>query len=420
MKKSQINPIEIIIHKISFYPKERMSVFSNLPNSIKSDVFLRLTPRLKSEIINKLSNQEIIKILETMDPDKATAVVRLLPKKRRTQVINLLDEDLKNSVEILTKFDSKTAAGIMSLDYIQVAESDKISLVAKRCQKHEKQTGRLPTVILMKKNKFIGYLPINKMAFAKPNDMAGKYNTKIPAIKHNMSRHDVVSFFKNHPHNKVVVMDADNDVIGIIYSDDILRIMKERESSSLYSFAGVYQEESVSDPISVKVKFRYKWLIINLATAFLASFIVGLFDGTIAKYVLLAVYMPIVAGMGGNAATQTLAVMVRGITLKQVSLKNFWTCLKNELGSGFINGVINALIVAAIVMIFNHDYKIALVLSFAMIVNLLVAAFFGTITPLIMERLGKDPAASATIFITTATDVLGFLTFLGTATLLLS
>ena len=135
---------------------------------------------------------------------------------------------------------------------------------------------------------------------------------------------------------------------------------------------------------------------------------------------ILEIYKPIVAGMGGNAATQTLAVQVRGISLRKIELKNAWNNLKSELGAGFINGLINGLIVATVVIVVNRDVKVAIVLGLAMIINLQVAAFFGTMVPLIMKKLGKDPATSATIFITTATDILGFMAFLGLATVVLS
>jgi magnesium transporter len=241
----------------------------------------------------------------------------------------------------------------------------------------------------------------------------------MPVISYAATHEEVVRLFKSHPHGKVAVLNDAGDVIGIIYSDDVLKLMQEREASSLYDFAGIRQEESVSDNAKHKVRNRYRWLIINLGTAFLAAFTVGLFEETLATYVLLAIYMPIVAGMGGNAATQTLAVLVRGIALKQVTLKDAWKPLRSELGAGLINGLINGVLVAAVVIIFNHDYKIAAILAMAMVINLVVAAFFGTLVPLIMSKLGKDPAASATIFITTATDVLGFLSFLGLATLIL-
>lgn len=214
-------------------------------------------------------------------------------------------------------------------------------------------------------------------------------------------------------------MDDNGSSLGVLYSDDVLSILKDKEGSSLYDFAGVHDEEEVTDPASTKVRFRYKWLILNLATAFLASFVVSLFDDTISRNVLLAVYMPIVAGMGGNAGTQTLAIMVRGIALNQIDSRNFWNPLIEEISAGFVNGVINGLLVFSIVLLVNHDFKVAIVLGIAMVVNLVVAATFGTIVPLIMKALGKDPASSATIFITTATDVLGFLAFLGLATLVL-
>jgi magnesium transporter len=308
----------------------------------------------------------------------------------------------------------------MNVDYIQVKASDNIADVAKKFKLHEKRTGRLPVILAMENEKLIGFMPGHELGFGRTSERIGKFVKKILTIKHSASHDEVTDFFRAHPHNKVVVLDDNDDVVGIIYSDDVLRLMQQQESASLYGFAGVSAEESVVDNAKRKVKFRYKWLIINLATAFLAAAVVGLFEETISKYVLLAVYMPIVAGMGGNAATQTLAVVVRGIALRQIELKNALRTLKNELGAGFINGVINGFLVAFIVFFKDNEPAIALILALAMVINLVVASFFGTLVPLIMSKLHKDPAASATIFITTATDVLGFLAFLGLATLILS
>src|SRR3989339_716264 len=200
---------------------------------------------------------------------------------------------------------------------------------------------------------------------------------------------------------------------------DYIQVGIDEEISALYDFAGVHDEESVTDGVMVKVKHRYKWLIINLGTAFLAASTVGLFNEVISKYVLLAMYMPIVAGMGGNAGTQTLAVLVRGIALNQIDLKTVWPTLRREATTGIINGLVNGILVASVVVIFNKNFKVAFVLGVAMVVNLFVAGFFGTLVPVIMKKLGKDPATSATVFITTATDVLGFMVFLGLATMIL-
>jgi magnesium transporter len=268
-------------------------------------------------------------------------------------------------------------------------------------------------------SRLLGSLPGYNLGLARPEDQASFFVRKIKTVSQSISTNKLLEIFRKNPHSKVVVLNNNKKVLGFIYSDDVLKFLHEKDALNLYDFAGVNREESVFDAVRTKVKFRYKWLIINLGTAFLASFTVGLFDETIAKYVLLAVYMPIVAGMGGNSATQTLAVVVRGISLKQINLKTMFRTLKNELGASFFNGLINGILVACIVLFKDGDIKLALILALSMIINLGVAAFFGTIIPLLMKRLGKDPASSATIFITTATDVLGFVTFLGLATLIL-
>jgi len=222
-----------------------------------------------------------------------------------------------------------------------------------------------------------------------------------------------------NPNTKVVILGQNQNILGIIFSDDIIKLLRRQESASLYTFAGVSQEESVFDNVDRKIKFRYKWLILNLGTCFLAAMTVSFFEKTITRNVLLAIYMPIVAGMGGNAATQTLAVMVRGMAFKQLDWRDIKRTLKNEVLAGFYNGILIGSIVFSISMYLNKNFIISLVLGLAMITNLVVSATFGTLVPVFMKKIKKDPASSATIFITTATDVLGFFVFLGLATILL-
>ncbi len=412
--------IDQIVNKISFHPDERLKLFLSLSPEIQATILLHLTKHIQHDIVNSLSDDKLLITLPNLDPDEATDMIQLLTKNRQKIFIPKLNEELRKSVELLSQFDPKTAAGLMNIDYIQVEETDTISDVAKRFKVHEQRTGRPPEIIVMQEGKVIGYLPGHELGFGQPKEEIKKHVQHISTIKHNADYEDVISIFKDNPHNKVAVIGEKENIVGIIYTDDVLKVLEEQESASLYDFAGVHEEESVTDSTSVKVKNRYKWLIVNLATAFLAAFTVGLFGKTISKYVLLAVYMPIIAGMGGNAATQTLAVLVRGIALKQIDLKTAANTLKHELGAGLVNGLINGVLVATVVFLVNKDLKMAFILAMAMIINLLVAAFFGTLVPLIMKSLGKDPATSATIFITTATDVLGFLVFLGLASLILS
>jgi magnesium transporter len=412
-----LNPVSL--GEVLFHKDRRTELFLELEEPKRIELLRSVTGHVKRDILRHLPDEELVKLLEMVDPDEATDWLQLLGPKQRERILGLVSQDLKDSLSTLLEFDAETAAGLMTLDYIQVDAKDNVSTVSKKFKQHEKRTGRPPVILVMSDNKLIGFLPGHELGFAARTELIGKYKKRIPTISYAASHDEVVQLFHAHPHSKVAVLNDAEDVIGIIYSDDVLHLMQEHESSSLYDFAGISQEESVSDSAKQKVHNRYRWLIINLGTAFLAAFTVGLFEDTLSQFVLLAVYMPIVAGMGGNAATQTLAVQVRGISLKQIELRTAWKTLKNELGAGFINGAINAVLVALVVIFVNRDFKIAFVLALAMVINLVVAAFFGTLVPLIMSKLGKDPAASATIFITTATDVLGFMAFLGLGTLIL-
>ena len=412
--------LSALINEISFHPDRRVEVFLSLPEDERAELILLLTAHIKKDLMTHLPEEDLLSVLERVDPDDATDLLQLLAVHKRERIIEKLSLGLKDTVSQLLQFDPQTAAGLMNVDYILVNAHDDIATVSKKFKLHEKRTGRLPVILVQRDEKLAGFLPGHELGFGRTREQISKYVKKILTIRSTASHDEVVEFFRSHPHNKVAVLDENNSVVGIIYSDDILRLLQEQESASLYGFAGVKAEENVTDPAKRKVKYRYKWLIINLGTAFLAAFTVGAFEETITKNVLLAVYMPIVAGMGGNAATQTLAVVVRGIALRQIELKNAFRTLKNELGAGFINGLINGFLVAFIVIVKDHSPAIALVLALAMVVNLLVAALFGTIVPLVMQKLRKDPATSATIFITTATDVLGFLAFLGLATIILN
>jgi magnesium transporter len=413
-----INPIAFT--DISFRRDKRVDLFLELEPDKRLGLIRSVTRSVRADILKRIPEEDFVSLLMAIEPSEATDYLQLLGKSRREKILEMLSAELKDSLSTLLAFDPETAAGLMTLDYIQAEPSDNIESVAKKFMKHEHQTGRAPVILVVADGKLQGFLLGHQLGLAAKSELIGKYAKRIPSVSYAAKHKDVVALFEAHPHSKVVVLNDNDEVVGIIYSDDMLKVMREESASSLYNFAGIRAEESVTDSAKAKVKNRYRWLIINLGTAFMAAFTVGLFEKTLDKFVLLAIYMPIVAGMGGNAATQTLAVQVRGISLKQIELKTAWRTLWNELGAGLMNGLINGVIVAAVVIALNHDFRIALVLAMAMVINLLVAALFGTMVPLIMSKLGKDPATSATIFITTATDILGFMAFLGLATLILN
>ncbi len=411
--------LHILTHQLSYSPKNRAEIFSALPLKDQSLVVMQLSKNVQSHLLLALPKEQVLALLEDLDPDDATDLLQTLPSRKQKEFLTLLSNELQYKISLLLEFDPKTAAGLMSLNYIQVVSTQKVSDISEQLQTHEKRTGKLPVILVLKEGALIGYLPIKNLLYADPKKHVEEYVEKVPSIKHTAGYKSVLSHFLEHPHKKAVVLGDQNTILGVLYSDDILRAYHEREAATLYDFAGVSNEETVFGSVKQKVRFRYKWLIVNLATAFLASFTVGLFDETISKHVLLAAYMPIVAGMGGNAATQTLAIIVRGIALNQITLRSALPTLRKEVLAALVHGIITGLLVAIVVLLTSRDLMMAFVLTVAMIANLLVAGFFGTVVPLVMSKLGKDPATSATIFITTATDVLGFLVFLGLASIVL-
>jgi len=380
---------------------------------------LSLPKKIRRDILTKLKSKEILNIINYLDPDEATDLLQEISKQRRNNILKKLGKEIQEKVEFLLKFNPKTAAGMMSLDYVEVEEDTTFQKIARIIRSHEKRTGKFPAILIVKEAKLIGELPSHTLALARKTTKIAKYKKRVPSVKYNENESEIIAKFKSHPHNKIVVLDEDEKILGIVYSDDILAVIESKSADSLREFASVSAEEDVLDPISSKVKHRYKWLITNLATAFLAASVISLFQDTISSFVYLAAYMPIVAGMGGNAGTQTLVVVVRGIALKEIELKTAKRVLLNEVIAGAINGIITGILVAIIASIWNKNPMLGVIVGVSMMISLMIAGFFGTLIPLIMKKLGKDPATSATIFITTATDVLGFSVFLGLATALL-
>lgn len=408
-----------IIEGIKNSRHSKLDVFRDVDEPIKGFVLLALPKQTRHQIMQGLHNHELVTILNTLDPDKATDLLQELSKRRSKHITMQLDTDVKEKVELLLSFNPKTAAGLMNLDYIVATPGMHFEDLSKDIEIHEKRTGKFPSILVVDNGKLIGELPGHVLALHKGKEKIDDHIKRVPHIRYDNDEHKVVDSFLKHPHDKVVVLDENEAIIGVIHSDDLLNLLDKRRANDLYGLAGVNKEENSQDGMFTKVRFRWMWLIINLGTAFLAASIVGMFEDTISKLTLLAVYMPIVAGMGGNAATQTLAVTVRGIVMHEITLRKSLPYVAREVGAGVINGAINGVLVAGVAVFINKNPMLGLVLAIAMICNLFIAALAGAIIPLIMKSLGKDPATSATIFITTCTDVGGFFVFLGLAQLIL-
>jgi len=411
------------IHNLinSFYSSDnKILYFKSLSNIHKSYLLYSVNDANKQKLLHHLNDNEIISIFNFLDPDEITDILQVLPKRRQKQILVKLNRKYKNKVKFLLKFTSNSAAGLMSLNYIIVSDTDSKKDIEKRLEKHLALGKREPTILVIdtNNNMCLGELRISALLFSKSGNLYSNLK-KIPVVNYNDDQEEVIDVFRKNRHEKVVVLGEDNSILGIIHAKDVFKVIEEEDTEDYYAMAGLDKQEDISDPARLKVKFRLGWLLINLATAFLAAWVVTLYEDTISKYVLLAAFMPIIAGMGGNAATQTTAILIRSLALKKIDSKLTKKIVGSEIFAALINGFIIGLIVGLIAYFYNQNLLFGLIVAIALIANMVIAALFGTLVPLILKLFNIDPASSSTVFVTTATDVFGFFILLGLASVFL-
>jgi magnesium transporter len=395
--------------------------FDNLSWHRQRELFFLLPDSVRERLVADMSRTQLRSFVGRLDPDEATDVLGYADDQTRDEVLSALDSTRREKLDFLLSFNPESAAGLMDLDYVTVQAEQSLAAVAQRVRRFEERRGRLPTILVLDDGDLLGELPGATLSLTESDDPIADYVQEIPHVRYDREDSEVLEVFRANRERTVAVLDGD-EIIGVIHADDLLTLVEETAGETLYEFTGVAEEESALDGPLSKVRSRYKWLIINLGTAFLAAAVVGLFEDTIASVAVLAAYMPVVAGMGGNAGTQAMAVTVRGISLGQVSLATGKRAVLDEAIAGGINGFITGALVAVIATAFSFaDFGVLLgaVIGVSMVANLVIAGFFGALIPLILDKTGQDPATSATIFITTATDVLGFFVFLGLAQVVL-
>lgn len=412
--------LEKIARKITYNPKKRMTYFKGLSLAERSAVFNILSPYLRQEIFNQLNTNEAVEILDQLDLRRAHYLLgNIKNSHRRKKIATSLKNDIYLKIEKFLQFHPKSSFSLLNLNYLFLSEDTSIGETALIIEDFLKNIGKVPEILVSRDGVLMGEVPLSVLVKEGNSRRLGLFVKQIKTIKYSSNRETIIKLLSARPHQKVAVLDNDESVLGVIYSDDVIDLLEKTPTAVLYSFAGVVESERPFDSVGSKVKHRYKWLILNMLTSFLAAGVVAFFEETMMQVVLLAAYMPVIAGMGGNAATQTLAVTVRGIAIGEVSLSNGRPVIIREILSGLINGLITGIFITIVAILFNQDPMLGLVVGLSVVVSLVVAGFAGTIIPLILRSIGKDPATSATIFITTATDVLGFVTLLGLASLLL-
>jgi magnesium transporter len=425
--KKDLSAVDNLLDKL--HPSDIAEVISNLPEKkrfelialenfkINPHVIVELTDELQKDILEKISSDKIVKIVNSLESDNALQIIENLTDEKKDRVLTKIPLEDKNLFEeTLSTYPENSAARIMQREFAAVPQDWSVGQTID----YLRETNELPKefleiFIINELNIPVGSVPSSRVLRTsrevKMNSIMNSNKFLIPA---EMDQEQVAYNFEQYNLFSAGVVDSNHKLIGMITGDDIVTIIKEEAEEDTLRLAGVSDEE-ISDTAFSITKKRFVWLAINLLTAILASTVISLFNASIEKVVALAILMPIVASMGGNAGTQTLTVTVRLIATKELIASNVSKIISKEFLVGLFNGLIFAVIAGIAIYIWFRDVHLSLLIAVAMTINMTAAGFFGIAVPIALNKLKIDPAISSSVFVTTVTDVFGFLSFLGLA-----
>jgi magnesium transporter len=401
--------------------KDREAAFSLLADRngrLAMEAVSELGPEAGAGLLATRSAEEIAKLAQEIPSDDAAALIDHLPEELSGAVLNLMRPKESGVVENLLEYDEQTAGRIMNPHVFALSEDITVGEAITELQTNRDVEMVLYLYVVDERRHLVGVTSLRRLLLVSPETPLKRIMTAdLISARVDMDQEEVARQVASYNLLAIPVVDEENKLVGVITVDDVIDVIKDEATEDIYRLAGVAGDERAFTPAGESLRKRLPWLGINLITAFLAASVVALFENTIDQITALAVFMPIVAGMGGNAATQTLTVIVRGIALGELTWGNARKALFKEAIVGVSNGVILGLVAAAVAFATRGSATLGLVLCAAMIINMFVAATAGTLIPLGLRAADIDPALASSVFITTLTDVIGFFSFLGLATL---
>lgn len=431
LDSGRLGPVRRLVNTLS--PAEIGNLLESLPHGKRvvvwglvdpeddGEVLVHVGDEVRESLLADMDTDEIVAAVEDLDIDDLADLVEDLPDTVIDEVLKSMDRENRERLEQVLSYDEDTAGRLMNPDVVTVRADTTLDVVLR----YLRLRGELPDhtdhlYVVSRRHQYLGRIAVQSLL---TNDATTPINQLLddeqPAIDVHESAEEVARQFSDHDWISAPVVDDNNILLGRITIDDVVDIIREQAEHQALSAAGLDEDDDMFSPVPRAFRRRVTWLGINLATAFLASSVVGRFEGTIEKLVALAVLMPIVAGMGGNAGTQVLALMVRGLALGQVGASNVMVLLWKELRVALLNGITLGLVLGIVVWLWFRDPALSVVIGSALTINLLFAASAGVLVPLTLKRLGFDPALAGGVILTTVTDTMGFLVFLGLATLVL-
>ena len=406
----------------SLPPSERELVWEMVEPEKDGDILSYVNDDVRAKLIRQMETDELVAAAESLETDDLADILQDLPDMVIHEVLQSMSEQDRFRLEAVLSYPEDTAGGLMNIDTVTVRPNVTIDVVLR----YMRLRGQLPQMtdhlyVVNRNDQFLGLLSLADIITKDPSQMVGQVMAHdFEPIPANMSAKEVAELFEKRDLITAPVVDDDGKLLGRITIDDVVDVIRDEAEHSIMSMAGLDEEDDIFAPVVVSSRRRGIWLGVNLITALIASWVISQFEATIEKVVALAVLMPIVASMGGIAGSQTLTLVIRGMALGHIGSANAKRILIKELAVGGLNGLLWAIVVAVVSSVWFGNYMIGLIIAAAMLINLVAAALAGATIPLLMRRMGIDPALSSSVVLTTITDVVGFFAFLGLATLILN
>ena len=402
--------------------QQRDSLWPLIEPTEAGEVLLETQDDVSDARLKQLEPEQIAAIVETMpDVDDQADIVLALPTDKLVKTLHRLDTNKRTQLESVLSYSEDTAGGLMNIDQVSIRADVSLDVVLR----YLRIRGELPELtdqlfVTDRHDHYLGALFLRDLLTNDPEvEVSGIMRTDIGAMHVHMSDTEVAREFEVSDLISAPVVDEEHKLIGRITVDDVVDVIRDAGDHSIMGMAGLSEEEDMFSPVLITSRRRGIWLGINLLTAFLAAYVIGFFEDILDQVVALAILITIVPSMGGIAGSQTLTIAIRGLALGQLGSSNYRSLIKKEISVGFLNGLIWALVVAAFSIIWFGNFGIGLVIALALVVNLLAGALAGAVIPLILRQLGVDPAIAGGVVLTTVTDVVGIIAFLGLATLVL-
>jgi len=412
-------PLESALMLDSFPVDKILEYLLALTDQQFLEVFSRLNPEIAAKVVSEMDNDSFLRIYSKIDTHFGARILSRLGEEEINDKLKLLPGIVSTEMKDFMTYSPASAGYLMETTVTTFKAENSARDVLKKIRKlGDKRI--MAVYIIDESGGLVGKIPIQVIAVSQPDEKLGKLTVPAPHVNGMSSKEDVLEILEKENLIQVPVTDINNKLLGIIRNDAVISAAKQELSEDLQAMFGAGREEQALSRVSLAVKKRLPWLQVNLATAFLASMVVGFFEDTIAQITILAIFLPVVAGQSGNTGSQALAVTMRGLALREIRIAQWFKVAKKELFVGFVNGVAVAVTTGLIVFFWASSLGIAIVIAISMVLSMMIAGFSGAAIPMALKAIGQDPATSSSIILTTVTDITGFFSFLGLATALAS